>query len=255
MSKRDFYEVLGVERNAEDREIKKAYKRLAMKFHPDRNREDPQAEEKFKEVKEAYEILKGLRPYYERHHKVEISDEALEAAVKMSVRYINDRFLPDKAIDLIDEAASKVQLSGYQASSEIEDLSREIQEILQEKERAIKTGYLSLAKECQEKQKKADKRNHTADRCPEHIQIPTDRKCGFAYARASDGRTRQRSQKSINRRNRNGRGPNPGRIANNRQPSPTCRHPHTHQSIPHYGRNRIGRDTGTTASFALGRPS
>ena len=107
---------------------------------------------------EAYEILKGLRPYYERHHKVEISDEALEAAVKMSVRYINDRFLPDKAIDLIDEAASKVQLSGYQASSEIEDLSREIQEILQEKERAIKTGYLSLAKECQEKQKKAEAR-------------------------------------------------------------------------------------------------
>lgn len=107
---------------------------------------------------EAYEILKGLRPYYERHHKVEISDEALEAAVKMSVRYINDRFLPDKAIDLIDEAASKVQLSGYQASSEIEDLSREIQEILQEKERAIKTGYLSLAKECQGKQKEAEAR-------------------------------------------------------------------------------------------------
>lgn len=107
---------------------------------------------------EAYEILKGLRPYYERHHKVEISDEALEAAVKMSVRYINDRFLPDKAIDLIDEAASKVQLSGYQASSEIEDLSREIQEILQEKEHAIKTGYLSLAKECQEKQKEAEAR-------------------------------------------------------------------------------------------------
>ena len=107
---------------------------------------------------EAYEILKGLRPYYERHHKVEISDEALEAAVKMSVRYINDRFLPDKAIDLIDEAASKVQLSGYQASSEIEDLSREIQEILREKERAIKTGYLSLAKECQEKQKEAEAR-------------------------------------------------------------------------------------------------
>ena len=107
---------------------------------------------------EAYKILKGLRPYYERHHKVEISDEALEAAVKMSVRCINDRFLPDKAIDLIDEAASKVQLSGYQASSEIEDLSREIQEILQEKERAIKTGYLSLAKECQEKQKEAEAR-------------------------------------------------------------------------------------------------
>ncbi len=118
---------------------------------------------------EAYEILKGLRPYYERHHKVEISDEALEAAVKMSVRYINDRFLPDKAIDLIDEAASKVQLSGYQASSEIEDLSREIQEILQEKERAIKTGYLSLAKECQEKQKEAEARL-------EQLQVKVEKK-------------------------------------------------------------------------------
>lgn len=107
---------------------------------------------------EAYEILKGLRPYYEKHHKVEILDEALEAAVKMSVRYINDRFLPDKAIDLIDEAASKVRLSGYQVSSEGEDLSREIQEILQEKEHAIKAGNLTLAKECQEKQKRAEAR-------------------------------------------------------------------------------------------------
>lgn len=59
---------------------------------------------------EAIEILKGLRPYYEKHHGVEIQDEALEAAVKMSVRYINDRFLPDKAIDIIDEAASRFSL-------------------------------------------------------------------------------------------------------------------------------------------------
>ena len=105
---------------------------------------------------ETYEILKGLRPYYERHHKVEILDEALEAAVKMSVRYINDRFLPDKAIDLIDEVASKVQLSGYQASTDSEELSREIQEILQEKEGAIKSGNLTLAKEYQQKQKEAE---------------------------------------------------------------------------------------------------
>ena len=128
---------------------------------------------------EAYEILKGLRPYYERHHKVEISDEALEAAVKMSVRYINDRFLPDKAIDLIDEAASKVQLSGYQASSEIEDLSREIQEILQEKERAIKTGYLSLAKECQEKQKEAEARL-------EQLQVKEEKKNQRKYGKVDE---------------------------------------------------------------------
>ena len=62
-----------------------------------------------------FEILKGLRPYYEQHHGVAIEDRALEAAVKMSVRYINDRFLPDKAIDIIDEAASKVRLEDYQS--------------------------------------------------------------------------------------------------------------------------------------------
>ena len=72
------------------------------------------------------------------------------------MRYINDRFLPDKAIDLIDEAASKVQLSGYQASTDSEELSREIQEILQEKEGAIKSGNLTLAKEYQQKQKEAE---------------------------------------------------------------------------------------------------
>lgn len=57
MAKRDYYEILGVERSADEREIKKAYKRLAMKFHPDRNPDNPEAEEKFKEAKEAYEIL------------------------------------------------------------------------------------------------------------------------------------------------------------------------------------------------------
>ena len=102
---------------------------------------------------EAIEILKGLRPYYERHHKVEILDEAVEAAVKMSVRYINDRFLPDKAIDLIDEASSKIQLMGYQASSETEELSVQIRELISQKEAAIKKGNLIAAKECQENQK------------------------------------------------------------------------------------------------------
>ena len=62
---------------------------------------------------EAIEILIGLKGAYENHHHVTITDEALEAAVHLSARYINDRFLPDKAIDLIDEACSKVRLSSY----------------------------------------------------------------------------------------------------------------------------------------------
>ena len=101
---------------------------------------------------ETLEILKGLRPYYEKHHGVTIEDEALEAAVKMSVRYINDRFLPDKAIDIIDEAASKVQLGGYRSVPEIDRLEIEIREILQQKELAIKKADLSMAKELQQHQ-------------------------------------------------------------------------------------------------------
>ena len=70
---------------------------------------------------EALEILKGLRPYYEKHHGVRIEDEALEAAVRMSVRYINDRFLPDKAIDIIDEAC--IQSTAWKLSFRTRDRS------------------------------------------------------------------------------------------------------------------------------------
>ena len=90
--------------------------------------------------------MKGLRPYYEKHHGVRIEDEALEAAVRMSVRYINDRFLPDKAIDIIDEAASKVQLGSYRSAPEIEALEIKIRELLNQKEEAIKLADLSMAK-------------------------------------------------------------------------------------------------------------
>ena len=105
---------------------------------------------------EAVEILKGLRPYYEKHHGVEILDEALEAAVKMSVRYINDRFLPDKAIDIIDEAASKVQLAGYCPSPKAEALEREIHDILKQKEQAVINADLEGAKAAQAKQNEAE---------------------------------------------------------------------------------------------------
>lgn len=101
---------------------------------------------------ETVEILQGLRPYYEKHHGVKIEDAALEAAVKMSVRYINDRFLPDKAIDIIDEASSKVQLAGYKVSPETDLLESELKELMQEKEDAIKNADLEKAKEIQHRQ-------------------------------------------------------------------------------------------------------
>ncbi|MDR1765304.1 MAG: ATP-dependent Clp protease ATP-binding subunit [Lachnospiraceae bacterium] len=83
-------------------------------------------------------ILRGLRSRYEDHHKVTITDGALEAAVKLSARYINDRFLPDKAIDLIDEASSKLRLSNYLEPAEIKEIETEIKGLEKKKEDAIK---------------------------------------------------------------------------------------------------------------------
>lgn len=86
---------------------------------------------------EALEILRGLRDRYEAHHRVKISDEAIEAAVKLSDRYITDRFLPDKAIDLMDEAASRVRLQSYVAPPGIKEKEADLDKIRQEKEAAI----------------------------------------------------------------------------------------------------------------------
>ena len=105
---------------------------------------------------ESIEILKGLRPYYEKHHGVVIEDSALEAAVKMSERYINDRFLPDKAIDIIDEAASKVRLGGYRMAPEVDALELELHEIQKDKEKAVKQADLSMAKELQAHQREIE---------------------------------------------------------------------------------------------------
>ena len=105
---------------------------------------------------ETIEILKGLRPYYEKHHGVVIEDSALEAAVKMSERYINDRFLPDKAIDIIDEAASRVRLGGYRMAPEVDAMELELHEIQKDKEKAVKQADLSLAKELQARQREIE---------------------------------------------------------------------------------------------------
>ncbi len=93
------------------------------------------------------EILKGLREKYEKHHKLQITDEALEAAVKLSARYINDRFLPDKAIDLMDEAASRVRLETEELSPELKSLEEKIAALAKDKEAAIeKQDYETAAK-------------------------------------------------------------------------------------------------------------
>ena len=102
---------------------------------------------------ESIEILKGLRPAYEKHHQVDISDEAIEAAVKMSVRYINDRFLPDKAIDLIDEASAKVKLASMSLTGELQKLTKQMSELDEKKEEAIIAGDMILASEIGKDQK------------------------------------------------------------------------------------------------------
>lgn len=107
---------------------------------------------------EALKILKGLRPYYEQHHGVTIEDEALDAAVKMSVRYINDRFLPDKAIDVIDEASAKVRLGTCLSHPETEAIEEEIRKLLKQKEAAICEADLEQAREIQRQQNQLEEK-------------------------------------------------------------------------------------------------
>ncbi|MDQ0255976.1 ATP-dependent Clp protease ATP-binding subunit ClpC [Evansella vedderi] len=90
-------------------------------------------------------ILKGLRDRYEAHHRVEITDDAIEAAVKLSDRYISDRFLPDKAIDLIDEAASKVRLRSYTAPPNLKELEQKLEETRKEKDAAVQSQEFEKA--------------------------------------------------------------------------------------------------------------
>jgi len=96
-------------------------------------------------VEDTIAILKGLRDRYEAHHRVKISDEALEAAAKLSHRYITDRFLPDKAIDLIDEAASRVRLKTLTTPPELKEVEEELEAIRKEKDAAIKAQEFEKA--------------------------------------------------------------------------------------------------------------
>ncbi|GAQ25567.1 negative regulator of genetic competence ClpC/MecB [Tepidanaerobacter syntrophicus] len=103
-------------------------------------------------VEETIEILKGLRDRYEAHHRVKISDEAIEAAAKLSHRYITDRFLPDKAIDLIDEAASRVRLKTLTAPPELRELEEELEGIRKEKDAAIRAQEFEKAAALRDKE-------------------------------------------------------------------------------------------------------
>ena len=94
---------------------------------------------------EAIEILKGLRSHYEEHHQVEITDSGVEAAVDLSMRYINDRFLPDKAIDLMDEASSKVRLGGYKVPGQIEELEQKMKQCDMDLEQLLMEGNIEEA--------------------------------------------------------------------------------------------------------------
>ena len=112
-------------------------------------------------VEDSIKILGGLRDRYEAHHGVEITDEAIKAAAELSDRYITDRFLPDKAIDLIDEAASMIRVNSYTAPNELKTIEERLEELQQEKEEAINTQNYEKAAEIRdlEKQKKEQLEN------------------------------------------------------------------------------------------------
>ncbi len=102
---------------------------------------------------EAVEILKGLKDRYEAHHKVQITDASIDAAVKLSARYIADRFLPDKAIDLVDEAASRVRLHAFTAPGDLQDLEKQIKDAEIDKAAAINSQDFERAASLRDKQK------------------------------------------------------------------------------------------------------
>ncbi|HAP32628.1 MAG TPA: ATP-dependent Clp protease ATP-binding subunit ClpC, partial [Firmicutes bacterium] len=120
---------------------------------------DPALERRFQPIMvgeptkgESLDILKGLRDRYEAHHRVKITDEALEAAVKLADRYIQDRFLPDKAIDLIDEAASRVRLRNYTAPPDLKEMEDKLDSIRQEKDAAVRNQEFEHAAQLRDKE-------------------------------------------------------------------------------------------------------
>ncbi len=113
--------------------------------------EEPDAED-------AMKILYGLREKYEKHHRLTISDEAIEASIKLSIRYITDRYLPDKAIDLIDEAASRLKISAYTAPPRLKELELKLKRLTDEKEQAIISQNFEKAARLRDEQQKTQSR-------------------------------------------------------------------------------------------------
>lgn len=105
-------------------------------------------------TEESTKILQGLRDRYEAHHRVTISDDAIESAVRFSDRYITDRFLPDKAIDLIDEAASRVRLRNYTVPPNLKELEEKLDEVKKEKDAAVQSQEFETAASLRDKEQK-----------------------------------------------------------------------------------------------------
>ena len=125
---------------------------------------------------ESVAILKGLRPLYESHHHVTITDDGVEAAVRLSARYVNDRFLPDKAIDLMDEAAAKTRLGMIHGSDAVREKKQEIATLELELEEALRQGDLDLARSLKEKKERTtadlEKQVRKLQRVPKN-HVPT----------------------------------------------------------------------------------
>jgi len=113
-------------------------------------------------VEDTVAILKGLRDRYEAHHRINISDEAVEAAARLSDRYVSDRFLPDKAIDLIDEASSKVRLKSHTTPTNLKEIEQEIEKVKNEKDAAVHSQEFENAANLRDKQTKLEKQYEDA---------------------------------------------------------------------------------------------
>lgn len=125
--------------------------------------------------KDAIEIIRGLRPKYEEHHEIVITDEAIEAAVKLSSRYITDRYLPDKAIDLVDEAAARVRIVEDGGSSELREVEKEIALLMEEEALHLRCGKHALATEARKNLRYAEDRKRALEMAQKPKKLPDGR--------------------------------------------------------------------------------